>query len=81
MADESAPQAESKLSPIEVLRLERTKLTQDELAVRCGIPRSTYQRWIAGKTEAKLSLAQLKALGRELGLERIEDIPDNFSAR
>ena len=81
MADESAPQAESKLSPIEVLRLERTKLTQDELAVRCGIPRSTYQRWIAGKTEAKLSLAQLKALSRELGLERIEDIPDDFSAR
>ncbi|MBD2230023.1 helix-turn-helix transcriptional regulator [Phormidium tenue] len=81
MAEESALPAESKLSPIEVLRLERTKLTQDELAVRCGIPRSTYQRWIAGKTEAKLSLAQLKALGQELGIERLEDIPDNFSAR
>jgi uncharacterized protein YfeS len=37
--------------------------------------------WIAGKTEAKLSLAQLKALSRELGLERIEDIPDDFSAK
>ncbi|MBD1917338.1 MULTISPECIES: hypothetical protein [Cyanophyceae] len=43
--------------------------------------RCPYQRWIAGKTEAKLSLAQLKALSRELGLERIEDIPDDFSAR
>jgi transcriptional regulator with XRE-family HTH domain len=81
MADESAPQAETQLSPIEALRLERTKLTQDELAVRCGIPRSTYQRWIAGKTEAKLSLAQLKALCRELGIERIQDIPDDFAAK
>ena len=71
----------SNLSPIEVLRLERTQLTQDELAVRRGIPRSTYQRWIAGKTEAKLSLPQMKALCRELGIERVEDMPDHFAER
>ncbi|MGB3615515.1 MAG: helix-turn-helix transcriptional regulator [Elainellaceae cyanobacterium] len=65
-----------RLSPIEVLRLERTALTQDELAVRCGIPRSTYQRWIAGRTEAKLSMAQLKALCLELGIERVDELPD-----
>jgi len=72
-------QEHAKVSPIEALRMERTKLTQDELAVRCGIPRSTYQRWIAGKTEAKLSLAQLKALCRELGIERIDQLPDDFA--
>ena len=78
MPDESNSQKHSKLSPIEVLRLERTQLTQDELAFRCGIPRSTYQRWIAGRTEAKLSLSQLKALCRELGIERVEEIPEYF---
>lgn len=78
MLDESNSQEHSKLSPIEVLRLERTQLTQDELAFRCGIPRSTYQRWIAGRTEAKLSLSQLKALCRELGIERVEEIPEYF---
>ena len=50
MADEM-PSAQRNISPIELLRLEHTSLTQDELAVRCGIPRSTYQQWIAGKTE------------------------------
>ncbi|MGP1386394.1 MAG: helix-turn-helix domain-containing protein [Thainema sp.] len=80
MTDESNPQEQPKVSPIEALRLERTELTQDELAVRCGIPRSTYQRWIAGKTEAKLSPLQFKALCRELGIERVEEIPDHFSA-
>ena len=78
MPDESNSQKHSKLSPIEVLRLERTQLTQDELAFRCGIPRSTYQRWMAGRTEAKLSLSQLKALCRELGIERVEEIPEYF---
>lgn len=67
---------QGNISPIELLRLERTSLTQDELAVRCGIPRSTYQRWIAGRTEAKLSMAQLKALCRELGIERVDELPD-----
>lgn len=81
MPETSPSQEPPKLSPIEALRLERTQLTQDELAIRCGIPRSTYQRWIAGKTEAKLSLPQLKALCRELGIERVEDMPDQFAER
>ena len=65
-------------SPLEALRLERTTLTQDELAVHCGIPRSTYQRWIAGKTEAKLSIPQLKKLCQLLGIERIDELPEEF---
>lgn len=81
MPETSPSEEQPNLSPIEALRLERTQLTQDELAVRCGIPRSTYQRWIAGKTEAKLSLPQMKALCRELGIERVEDMPDHFAER
>jgi transcriptional regulator with XRE-family HTH domain len=78
MTEQDLLPEDSKISPIEALRMARTKLTQDELAVRCGIPRSTYQRWIAGKTEAKLSLTQLKALCRELGIERVDELPDDF---
>lgn len=65
-------------SPLEMLRLERTTLTQDELAFRCGIPRATYQRWITGKTLVRLSLAQLKVLCRELRIARIDELPDDF---
>lgn len=65
-------------STLENLRLTKTELSQDELAFRCGIPRATYQRWISGQTEAKLTLSQLKALCRELKIEKIEDLPDNL---
>ncbi|MEG4294167.1 helix-turn-helix transcriptional regulator [Microcoleus sp. C2C3] len=65
-------------STLETLRLTKTELSQDELAFKCGIPRSTYQRWISGQTEAKLTLVQLKALCKELKIEKIEDLPDNL---
>ncbi len=61
---------------LETLRLSRTQLSQDELAVLCGIPRATYQRWIAGKTEVKLSIPQLKALCQQFGIDRIQELPD-----
>lgn len=67
-------------SQLEALRIERTTLSQDELAVYCGIPRATYQRWISGKTEAKLSIPQLKKLCKELGIERIDELPDDFGS-
>ncbi|HLO51529.1 MAG TPA: helix-turn-helix transcriptional regulator [Kamptonema sp.] len=66
-------------SPVETLRIQRTKLTQDEFASRCGIPRATYQRWIAGATEARLTFAQLKALCRELQIKTVEELPSEFS--
>jgi DNA-binding transcriptional regulator YiaG len=44
------------------LRIERTTLTQDELAIRCEIPRAIFQHWIGGKTEARPSIPQLKLL-------------------
>jgi transcriptional regulator with XRE-family HTH domain len=65
-------------STLETLRLERTNFSQDELAVRCEIPRSTYQRWVSGKTEVRLSIPQLKLLCKELGIERIDELPDDF---
>jgi transcriptional regulator with XRE-family HTH domain len=67
-------------SPLETLRIERTTLTQDELAVYSGIPRATYQRWIAGKTEAKLSIPQLKKLCQLLGIERIDELPNDLGS-
>ncbi len=65
-------------SLLDALRIERTTLNQDEFAMRCGIPRATYQRWISGRSEAKVTMSQLKCLCRELGIHRIEDLPDTF---
>lgn len=63
---------------METLRIERTNLTQDDLAARCRIPRATYQRWITGKTLARPTLVQLKLLCRELQIEQISELPDDF---
>lgn len=68
-------------SVLESLRLERTTLTQDEFAVACGIPRTTYQRWVSGKTPAKLTLPQLKAIARLLEINSINELPDDFGPR
>ena len=68
-------------SVLESLRLERTTLTQDEFAVACGIPRTTYQRWVSGKTSAKLTLPQLKAIARLLQIHSINELPDDFGPR
>jgi DNA-binding transcriptional regulator YiaG len=64
-------------SPIEALRIERTNLSQIEFVVHCGIPLRTYQRWINGDTEAKLSPRQWKALMQILNLPP-EEVPDDF---
>ncbi len=78
MTERSKRRKQASGSQLEALRIERTTLSQDELAMYCGIPRATYQRWIAGKTEAKLSVPQLKKLCQLLGLERIDELPDDF---
>ncbi len=79
MTEKSKRRKQASDSPWEALRIERTTLTQDELAMYSGIPRSTYQRWLAGKTEAKLSIPQLKKLCQLLGIERIDELPDDLS--
>ena len=66
-------------SPIETLRIQRTTLSQTEFAVRCGIPLRTYQRWISGQTEAKLTPPQWKALMTILNIQSLEEIPDDFA--
>ena len=66
-------------SPIETLRIQRTKLSQAEFAVRCGIPLRTYQRWVSGQTEAKLTPSQWKALMMILDIQALEEIPDDFA--
>lgn len=68
-------------SILETLRIERTQLSQDELASKCGIPRATYMRWISGRTEARPTLPQLKKLCKELGINHIDELPDDFGPR
>lgn len=65
-------------STLELLRLERTKLTQDEFCFQCGIPRTTYQRWIRGGGPARPTIPQIKAIAKTLGIEKVEDLPDDF---
>lgn len=66
-------------SPLETLRIERTALSQEDFAKKCGIPWRTYQRWIYGETEGRLTLKQLKAMCRELNIESIGELPDDFA--
>jgi len=66
-------------SPIEKLRIQRTNLSQAEFAVHCGIPLRTYQRWVTGATEAKLTPQQWKALMNVLKIESVSEIPKNFA--
>jgi DNA-binding transcriptional regulator YiaG len=66
-------------SPIEELRIQRTNLSQAEFAVHCGIPLRTYQRWVTGATEAKLTPQQWKALMNVLKIESVNEIPNNFA--
>ncbi|KJH72208.1 helix-turn-helix domain-containing protein [Aliterella atlantica] len=78
MNSRSKRQKQESQSPLETLRIERTRYNQDEFAMRCGIPRATYQRWISGKAEPRLTLVQLKTICHELGIERVNDLPDDF---
>ncbi|MFM2065011.1 MAG: hypothetical protein RLZZ507_4682 [Cyanobacteriota bacterium] len=64
-------------SPLDALRIERTTLNQDEFAMKCGIPRATYYRWISGRTEARLTVPQMKSICRELKIS-LDELPDDF---
>ena len=66
-------------SMIEALRIERTNLNQKEFAEVCKIPLKTYQRWILGKTETRPTLIQLKLLCKQLKIEKVDELPDDFS--
>ena len=47
------------LFALESLRIDYTKLTQDEFIVTCGFKRATYQRWQAGMTPIRLTPEQV----------------------
>lgn len=68
-------------SVIEALRIERTNLNQKEFAEACSIPVKTYQRWVLGKTEARPNLVQLKNICRLLNIEKVNELPDDFSEK
>jgi transcriptional regulator with XRE-family HTH domain len=44
---------------LETLRLDYTDLTQDEFIVKCGLSRTTYQRWVRGKAAPRLTPEQI----------------------
>jgi hypothetical protein len=48
--------------------------------MHCGIPPATYYRWITGKTEAKLTIPQMKKLCSLLNI-KLEDLPDDFGPK
>ena len=76
MKKDTRPQESA--SPIEALRIERTKLSQAEFAVHCGIPLRTYQRWVSGATEAKPTPSQCQVMMRVLQIRSFEEVPDDF---
>ncbi|MBE7386233.1 MAG: helix-turn-helix transcriptional regulator [Leptolyngbya sp. SIO1E4] len=63
-------------SPLKQLR-ECLNLTQEELSRRCNIPLRTYVRWETGEVTPRPTIAQVKALCRELKIT-IEELPDDF---
>lgn len=75
--DKSKKLKQESDSALDALRIERTDLTQHEFAMYCGIPPATYYRWITGKTEAKLTIPQMKKLCRLLNTS-LENLPDDF---
>ena len=77
--NEKRHKTQESASPIEALRIERTKLSQAEFAVHCGIPLRTYQRWVSGETEAKPTPRQWKVMMRVLQIQSFEEVPDDFA--
>jgi putative transcriptional regulator len=56
---------------------EAAGLSQQELASRIGVGITTISRWERGVSPAMMSVPQMKALCRELGMT-IEELPDDF---
>lgn len=67
-------------SMFETLRIERTKLNQEQFLEAVGIPHKTWRRWITGETEGRLTLKQIKAICKILNLS-VDDLPDNFAEK
>lgn len=79
MKESSLPRKKDSDSQLETLRIERTQYTQKEFAKRCKIPIRTYQRWVYGETQAKLTIAQFKEICKILNIKSIDELPNEFS--
>lgn len=77
MKEKKDRRKKSSDSPLDMLRILHTNLSQDEFAMLCGISRASYQRWISGKCEVRLSIPQIKKMCRILGMS-LEDLPDSL---
>jgi DNA-binding XRE family transcriptional regulator len=65
-----------KESPLEVLRM-KAGVTQEAISDALGVTDHSYRNWVKGRSEAKLTIRQVKALCRILNCS-LEDLPDDF---
>jgi DNA-binding XRE family transcriptional regulator len=64
---------ESKLMRLRHLR----RMSQSELAAAIGVSRLTVTYWETGRTEPNLTIRQVKALVKTLGIT-LDELPDDF---
>ncbi|WP_231663993.1 helix-turn-helix transcriptional regulator [Pseudanabaena sp. 'Roaring Creek'] len=55
------------------------RCSQQDLAKAVGVSRQTISNWENGREEPKLKLWQYKALCKTLGVNSIDELPDNFA--
>ena len=67
----------TKESPLVALR-SKVGLTQEELALQLGVTDHTVRNWEKGRSEAKLTLRQVKKLCELLQCS-VQELPDTFS--
>lgn len=76
MAKNKTSGSEESESPLKRLR-EAAGLSQQELATRIGVGITTISRWERGVSPATMTVPQMRALCRELGIS-FDEVPDNF---
>ena len=65
---------------IELLRLQRCPDMDQETFIRkCGFAKTTYWRWLSGESKPRLTIEQLKIMAQVLGIDKIEELPDDFA--
>ncbi len=56
----------------------KRKITQKALAQALDVSEQTVRNWEHGKSEPTLSVRQFKTLCQQLGIERVDEVPDSF---
>jgi DNA-binding XRE family transcriptional regulator len=65
-----------KESPLEVLRI-KAGVTQEAVSEALGVTDHSYRNWVKGRSEAKLTIRQVKSLCEILRCQ-LKDLPDDF---